>query len=173
MSLQITDLHKSFEGQVALERITLTVGSAEFVCLLGPSGCGKTTLLRIVAGLLPADGGAITLGGRNLATLPARERGFGIVFQSYSLFPHMTVAQNVGYGLAIRNTPRSSHQGAGGRAAGHGGPGRLRRALPGAAVGWPAAARGDCPCAGGEPLAAAARRAPVGAGRARARRPAP
>ncbi len=108
MSLQITDLHKSFEGQVALERITLTVGSAEFVCLLGPSGCGKTTLLRVVAGLLPADGGAITLGERNLATLPARERGFGIVFQSYSLFPHMTVAQNVGYGLAIRNTPAAA-----------------------------------------------------------------
>src|SRR3989344_986962 len=105
MSLQITDLHKSFDGQVALERIHLAVGASEFVCLLGPSGCGKTTLLRIIAGLLPADGGSITLGGRDLATLPARDRGFGIVFQSYSLFPHMTVAQNVGYGLAIRRTP--------------------------------------------------------------------
>lgn len=105
MSLQITDLHKSFDGQVALERIHLAVGASEFVCLLGPSGCGKTTLLRIIAGLLPADGGRITLGGRDLATLPARDRGFGIVFQSYSLFPHMTVAQNVGYGLAIRRTP--------------------------------------------------------------------
>ncbi len=105
MSLQITDLHKSFDGQVALERIHLVVDASEFVCLLGPSGCGKTTLLRIIAGLLPADGGRITLGGRDLATLPARDRGFGIVFQSYSLFPHMTVAQNVGYGLAIRRTP--------------------------------------------------------------------
>ncbi|BFO57453.1 ABC transporter ATP-binding protein [Acidovorax sacchari] len=105
MSLQITDLHKSFDGQVALERINLTVGASEFVCLLGPSGCGKTTLLRIIAGLLPGDGGSIALGGRDLATLPARDRGFGIVFQSYSLFPHMTVAQNVGYGLAIRSTP--------------------------------------------------------------------
>src|SRR3989344_6068734 len=94
MSLQITDLHKSFDGQVALERIHLAVGASEFVCLLGPSGCGKTTLLRIIA-----------VGGRGLATLPARDRGFGIVFQSYSLFPHMTVAQNVGYGLAIRRTP--------------------------------------------------------------------
>ena len=74
MSLQITDLHKSFDGQVALERIHLAVGASEFVCLLGPSGCGKTTLLRIIAGLLPADGGRITLGGRDLATLPARDR---------------------------------------------------------------------------------------------------
>ncbi|TXT40574.1 MAG: iron(III) transport system ATP-binding protein [Comamonadaceae bacterium] len=105
MSLEIHDLHKSFDGQVALERITLTVGSSEFVCLLGPSGCGKTTLLRIVAGLLSADAGSITLDGRNLAALPARERGFGIVFQAYSLFAHMTVADNVGYGLRIRHTP--------------------------------------------------------------------
>lgn len=105
MSLQIDNLHKSFDGHVALERITLTVEASEFVCLLGPSGCGKTTLLRIIAGLLPADGGSIRLGGRDLATLPARDRGFGIVFQSYSLFPHMTVAQNVGYGLTIRRTP--------------------------------------------------------------------
>ncbi|MBH9702882.1 ATP-binding cassette domain-containing protein, partial [Burkholderia cepacia] len=82
--------------------IDLSVGEHEFVCLLGPSGCGKTTLLRIVAGLLPFDSGTITLGGRDLSALPARKRGFGIVFQSYSLFPNMTVAENVGYGLRIR-----------------------------------------------------------------------
>ncbi len=105
MSLRIESLHKSFEGLWALENIELQVGAAEFVCLLGPSGCGKTTLLRIIAGLLSADSGRILLGGRDLATRPARERGFGIVFQSYSLFPHMTVAQNVGYGLTIRHTP--------------------------------------------------------------------
>ena len=110
MSLQIQDLRKTFDAQVALESISLTVGAAEFVCLLGPSGCGKTTLLRIVAGLLSADSGSIALGGRNLASLPARERGFGIVFQSYSLFPHMTVAQNVAYGLTIRNTPPAKSQ---------------------------------------------------------------
>ncbi|MDH4134369.1 MAG: ATP-binding cassette domain-containing protein [Gammaproteobacteria bacterium] len=105
MSLQIDALNKSFQGHQVLQDIELEVGASEFVCLLGPSGCGKTTLLRIIAGLLAADSGSITLGGRNLATLPARERGFGIVFQSYSLFPHLTVAQNVGYGLAIRRTP--------------------------------------------------------------------
>ncbi len=103
MALQIRNLHKSFGGQAALERIELDVGGAEFVCLLGPSGCGKTTLLRIIAGLMAADGGSVSLNGRDLAQLPARERGFGIVFQSYSLFPHMTVAQNVGYGLRIRD----------------------------------------------------------------------
>jgi iron(III) transport system ATP-binding protein len=105
MSLKIEALHKHFAGVAALDNIELQVGASEFVCLLGPSGCGKTTLLRIIAGLLAADSGRIVLGAKDLATRPARERGFGIVFQSYSLFPHMTVAQNVGYGLAIRRTP--------------------------------------------------------------------
>ena len=105
MSLRISGLRKRFDGVLALDDVELAVGSREFVCLLGPSGCGKTTLLRIIAGLLAADSGRIVLGERDLATVPARERGFGIVFQSYSLFPHMTVAQNVGYGLAIRGAP--------------------------------------------------------------------
>ena len=104
MALQIESLNKRFDGHLVLDNIELSVGAAEFVCLLGPSGCGKTTLLRIIAGLLTADSGRIVLGDCNLASLPARDRGFGIVFQSYSLFPHMTVAQNVGYGLAIRRT---------------------------------------------------------------------
>lgn len=110
MSLRIESLRKSFEGVTALEDIELQVGANEFVCLLGPSGCGKTTLLRIIAGLLNADSGRIVLNERDLATLPARARGFGIVFQSYSLFPHMTVAQNVGYGLTIRRTPADQVQ---------------------------------------------------------------
>jgi iron(III) transport system ATP-binding protein len=105
MSLKIEALHKHFAGVAALDNIELQVGASEFVCLLGPSGCGKTTLLRIIAGLLAADSGRIVLGEQDLALRPARERGFGIVFQSYSLFPHMTVAQNVGYGLTIRRTP--------------------------------------------------------------------
>src|SRR2546423_11888544 len=106
MALQIRGLQKRFDGVIALEHIDLDVGDDAFVCLLGPSGCGKTTLLRVIAGLLAADGGSLTLGGRDLAAVPARERGFGIVFQSYSLFPHMTVAANVGYGLRIRGTPQ-------------------------------------------------------------------
>jgi iron(III) transport system ATP-binding protein len=105
VALTIRGLHKRFDGVTALEHIDLDVGDDAFVCLLGPSGCGKTTLLRIIAGLLDADGGRLMLGGRDLARVPARERGFGIVFQSYSLFPHMTVADNVGYGLRIRGKP--------------------------------------------------------------------
>ncbi len=100
--LRIKDLYKTFDGFFALDRVSLEVGQKEFVCLLGPSGCGKTTLLRIIAGLLDCDGGSMELGGRNLAEIPARERGFGLVFQSYSLFPNMTVAQNIGYGLRVQ-----------------------------------------------------------------------
>lgn len=80
----------------------MEVGENEFVCLLGPSGCGKTTLLRIIAGLLDFDSGKMELGDRNLARIPARDRGFGLVFQSYSLFPNMTVAENIGYGLRVQ-----------------------------------------------------------------------
>ena len=104
MALVIQNLHKSFEGYVALDRINLSIERGEFVCLLGPSGCGKTTLLRIIAGLLGSDGGRITLDDQDLVDVPARNRGFGIVFQSYSLFPHMTIAENIGYGLKIRRT---------------------------------------------------------------------
>jgi iron(III) transport system ATP-binding protein len=104
MSLSIQNLNKRFGTQHALADISLTLGASEFVCLLGPSGCGKTTLLRIIAGLMQADGGTVSLDGRDLAALPARDRGFGIVFQSYSLFPHMTAAQNIAYGLKIRKT---------------------------------------------------------------------
>lgn len=110
MYLEIEDVHKAFDDFVALENIDLSVDEHEFACLLGPSGCGKTTLLRIIAGLLPADRGRLMLGGRDLSALPARKRGFGIVFQSYSLFPNMTVAANIGYGLRIRSEPAARIQ---------------------------------------------------------------
>ena len=108
MHLHVAAIRKAFGHQLALDDITFEAGERDFVCLLGPSGCGKTTLLRIIAGLLQADAGTVTLGGRDITRVPARDRGFGIVFQSYSLFPHMTVAQNVGYGLALRRTPREA-----------------------------------------------------------------
>ncbi|MBU0801563.1 MAG: ABC transporter ATP-binding protein, partial [Alphaproteobacteria bacterium] len=107
MSLIIENLHKSFGGYVALERINLAIEQGEFVCLLGPSGCGKTTLLRMIAGLLKSDAGKIKLGDKDLVNVPAKDRGFGIVFQSYSLFPHMTIEENIGYGLKIRRTPKN------------------------------------------------------------------
>jgi iron(III) transport system ATP-binding protein len=99
---QVADVSKTFDGHSVLDRVGFSVGEKEFVCLLGPSGCGKTTLLRIIAGLLPADSGTVMLGNRDLTRVPARDRGFGIVFQSYSLFPNMTVAGNIGYGMKIR-----------------------------------------------------------------------
>ncbi|PJI40961.1 ABC transporter ATP-binding protein [Ferrovibrio sp.] len=105
MHLAIEQVAKSFGSVVALDNVSLGVDTGEFVCLLGPSGCGKTTLLRIIAGLLTMDSGRLTLAGRDLTQVPARLRGFGIVFQSYSLFPNMSVAANIGYGLKLRGTP--------------------------------------------------------------------
>ncbi|TCV94769.1 iron(III) transport system ATP-binding protein [Luteibacter rhizovicinus] len=102
MYLHIDDIGKSFAGERVLDHVGLHVDKGEFVCLLGPSGCGKTTLLRIVAGLLAADTGRIHLGGRDLTGVPARDRRMGLVFQSYSLFPDMTVAANIGYAMRIR-----------------------------------------------------------------------
>jgi len=106
--LAIHNLHKNY-GQVrVLSDISLAVDDDEFVCLLGPSGCGKTTLLRIIAGLEDYEQGTIHFAGRDLNEVSARARGFGIVFQSYSLFPGMTAAQNIGYGLKIRNHTREA-----------------------------------------------------------------
>ncbi|MEQ8898212.1 MAG: ABC transporter ATP-binding protein [Roseovarius sp.] len=102
MYLTVRDATKSYGNFTALDRVSIEIENGEFVCLLGPSGCGKTTLLRLIAGLTDLDGGEITLEGAPLSDLPARKRGFGIVFQSYSLFPNMTVAENIGYGLKIR-----------------------------------------------------------------------
>jgi len=109
--LAIDGVRKSFADIAALDGISLGVERGEFVCLLGPSGCGKTTLLRIVDGLLAPDAGTLVLDGRDLTAVPARRRGFGIVFQSYSLFPNMTVAENIGFGLRIRGTERAAMAG--------------------------------------------------------------
>jgi len=89
----------------ALHELTLTIGRGEFICLLGPSGCGKTTALNCIAGLLPVTGGTISLDERRIDLLPPEKRGFGMVFQNYALFPHMTVRKNVAFGLMMRGTP--------------------------------------------------------------------
>ncbi len=97
--LEIHALNKRFGAFVALEEVELTADKGEFVVLLGPSGCGKTTLLRTLAGLERQDGGRIVHAGRDISTLPAAQRDYGIVFQSYALFPNLTVAGNISYGL--------------------------------------------------------------------------
>ncbi len=100
--IRIRDLTKRFGAFTALKSISLDIGKSEFVCFLGPSGCGKTTLLRAIAGLDPQDEGMIEIAGRDVSNLPPAVRDFGIVFQSYALFPNLTVAKNVGYGLVNR-----------------------------------------------------------------------
>jgi iron(III) transport system ATP-binding protein len=105
MYLELRGITKRFGTITAVDDVALAVAEGEFVCFLGPSGCGKTTLLRLIAGLERADAGEILLGGRDLAPVPARQRRFGVVFQSYSLFPNMSVAKNVAYGLECRRWP--------------------------------------------------------------------
>jgi iron(III) transport system ATP-binding protein len=102
-ALSIEGVHKRFERFVALQHIDLQVRQGEMLCLLGPSGCGKTTLLRIIAGLDAQTGGRIVQNGRDISWLPPVKRDYGIVFQSYALFPNLTIAENVAYGLVNRS----------------------------------------------------------------------
>src|SRR4029450_623829 len=88
--------------QVALDGIDLEVRTGEFVTLLGPSGCGKSTALRLTAGLLDPDGGEIVIDGQSVTAVPPHRRNVGLVFQSYALFPHMTVDENVAFGLRMQ-----------------------------------------------------------------------
>jgi iron(III) transport system ATP-binding protein len=104
--LRIERVTKQFGTFSALKDISLEIFPGEFVCFLGPSGCGKTTLLRAIAGLDIQTSGRIFQGEREISTLPASDRDFGIVFQSYALFPNLTVAENVGYGLVSRRLPK-------------------------------------------------------------------
>ena len=93
-------------GVVAVDGVSLTIGSGEFLVLVGPSGCGKSTLLRMIAGLEEATGGTISIGEVDVTDLAPRKRDIAMVFQSYALYPHMTVRQNLGYGLKVRKTPK-------------------------------------------------------------------
>ncbi len=105
--LQLDGITKQFGGFQALKGIDLLIPPGEFICFLGPSGCGKTTLLRIIAGLEGQTSGRIRQAGRDISTLPPAQRDYGIVFQSYALFPNLSVADNVAYGLVNRKTPRA------------------------------------------------------------------
>ena len=103
MHLELKGIRKAYGSKKAVDGVDLGIDVGDFVCILGPSGCGKTTLLRILAGLIEPDSGEIRLDGRDLTKVPARHRGFGIVFQSYSLFPNMTASENIAYGLKVRH----------------------------------------------------------------------
>lgn len=105
--LQIENVNKQFGQFTALKDIYLDVYPGEFVCLLGPSGCGKTTLLRIICGLETQTSGRVSQRGKDISNLPPSKRDFGIVFQSYALFPNLTAAQNIGYGLENAGKPKA------------------------------------------------------------------
>src|SRR5438445_2367270 len=100
--LTLDRLTKRYGDTVAVDRLSLAVEKGEFLALLGPSGCGKTTTLQMIAGFVEPSAGAITLEGRDLLAIKPSRRGLGIVFQSYALFPHMTVAENVAFGLEMQ-----------------------------------------------------------------------
>lgn len=105
--LRVENVDVSFGATRILNGITLEAAPGGFVALLGSSGCGKTTLLRAISGFVQVDAGAILVGGRDITHLPPERRGMAMVFQSYALWPHMTVARNIGYGLKLRGMPRA------------------------------------------------------------------
>ncbi len=106
ITVRIENLTKRFGEATALHGLNLTIGAGEIFFLLGPSGCGKTTLLRSIAGFYIPEGGKIFFGDEDVTHLPPHERNTGMMFQSYALWPHMTVAQNVAFGLEERKVPR-------------------------------------------------------------------
>jgi ABC-type Fe3+/spermidine/putrescine transport system ATPase subunit len=107
IAVSVRNVSKNFGAATVLADINFDVGEGETVVLLGASGSGKTTILRVIAGLEKPDSGRVILHGRDVTELPARERGVGVIFQSYALFPKMSVEQNIGYGLRLRGRPKS------------------------------------------------------------------
>ena len=104
--LVVRGVSKRYGPTTVLDHIDLTIRRGELVTLLGPSGCGKTTLLRAIAGLAQPDTGKVELAGRDITNVPPHKRNVGVVFQSYALFPHLTVAGNVAFGLKVRGAPK-------------------------------------------------------------------
>ena len=106
-SVDVIDVKKSYGSQKVIHGVSVTIEDGEFVTLVGPSGCGKSTLLRMIAGLEPITEGALKIGDRFVNDLPPRDRDIAMVFQSYALYPHKTVAENMGFALKIRKTPKA------------------------------------------------------------------
>lgn len=107
LKLRVENLIKIYDGKTVLDSISFDVQEGEFLSVLGPSGCGKTTLLLILIGLEKQNGGAIYLNGKEIGNLPSSERGMGIIFQNYALFPNMTVLENVEYALKLRKETKN------------------------------------------------------------------
>ncbi len=116
-AISIRSVRKEFKGHQALKSIDLEVKDREFCVLLGPSGCGKTTLMRIIAGLEDATEGEVWIGERRVDALPPRQRRIAMVFQNYAVFPHMTIGQNIGFGLVMQKKPEDEIKRQVGRAA--------------------------------------------------------
>lgn len=103
--IELDSIAKEFGSARAVRNVSLTVAQGEFVSLLGPSGCGKTTTLRIIAGFEHPSGGSLRIGGRDMTDVPVERRGVSMVFQNYALFPHLSVFENVAFGLRLRRLP--------------------------------------------------------------------
>src|SRR4029079_459231 len=106
-SVGIRDVRKSFGATAVIHGVNVSIQDGEFVVLVGPSGCGKSTLLRMIAGLENISGGEIRIGERIVNNVPPKERDIAMVFQNYALYPHMTVADNMGFSLKLRKAPKS------------------------------------------------------------------
>ena len=104
--LTLASLSGSYGGALAVDRLSLEIGKGELLSLLGPSGCGKSTTLRMIAGFVPTTGGRVLLAGRDITHRKPYQRNIGVVFQSYALFPHLTVLDNIGFGLRMRRLPK-------------------------------------------------------------------
>src|SRR5471030_40977 len=109
-AIRLENISKQFEGSTAVNNLSLEIADGEFLVLVGPSGCGKSTLLRLLAGLENVSDGRILQDGDDITALEPRERNFSMIFQNYALFPHMTVEQNITFGMRMRNEPKAQHK---------------------------------------------------------------
>ena len=105
--INLVDISKAFDGETVLDELNLNIHENEFLTLLGPSGCGKTTTLRILGGFATPDKGRVIFGGKDITNLPPNKRQLNTVFQKYALFSHMNIAENIAFGLKIKNKPKT------------------------------------------------------------------